>query len=123
MCSLNQVLTLAARAAAKQLFRHLWWPLAAGAKGSGQSNLREAVKRASCSCPTVRMSSRARTRVLLVIDKISIHICSMAVGREKSVSFKLSGAARAGRLMSPRRDKRVDGYHLKIVLAKRWERS
>ena len=29
----NQVLTHAARAAAKQLFRHLWWPRA---KGSGQ---------------------------------------------------------------------------------------
>ena len=40
----NQVLTHAARAAAKQLnkrclFRHLWWPRAARAKGrSGQSN-------------------------------------------------------------------------------------
>ena len=32
----NQVLTHAARAAAKQLnFRHLWWPRAARAKGSG----------------------------------------------------------------------------------------
>ena len=36
------VLTHAARTAAKQLnkmpFRHLWWPRAARAKGSGQSN-------------------------------------------------------------------------------------
>ena len=37
MHSPNQVLTHAARAAAKQLFRHLWWPRAARAKGSGQS--------------------------------------------------------------------------------------
>ena len=41
-CSPNQVLnTHAARAAAKQLkFRHLWWPRAARAKGSGQSKPR-----------------------------------------------------------------------------------
>ena len=33
------MLTHAARAAAKQLnFRHLWWPRAGRAKGSGQSN-------------------------------------------------------------------------------------
>ena len=40
----NQVLTHAARAAApaKQLnFRHLWWPRAARAKGSGQSKIRK----------------------------------------------------------------------------------
>ena len=34
----NQVLTHTARAAAKQL-RRLWWPRAARAKGSGQSNV------------------------------------------------------------------------------------
>ena len=38
----NQVLTHAARAAAKQLFRRLWWPRAARAKGSGQSKGRAA---------------------------------------------------------------------------------
>ena len=43
------MLTHAARAAAKQLnkvpfHRHLWWPRAARAKGSGQSNQRSARK-------------------------------------------------------------------------------